>query len=124
MKQPLGYQFTKGTQISVGEWQKLALGRTLIKPADMYIFDEPNASLDVISEQSVLNTIYDERQDKMTILIVHRFNCMLEKANKIIVLEKGEVKEVGIHEELLNNKGLYYHLYTVQKEMAISDGYR
>ena len=77
MKQPLGYQFTKGTQISVGEWQKLALGRTLIKPADMYIFDEPNASLDVISEQSVLNTIYDERQDKMTILIVHRFNCML-----------------------------------------------
>lgn len=119
MGQPLGYQFTEGTQISVGQWQKLALGRTLIKPADIYIFDEPNASLDVVSEQSVLNTIYNERQDKMTILIVHRFNCMLEKANKIIVLEKGKIKEVGVHKELLNNKSLYYHLYTIQKEMAI-----
>lgn len=121
MWQPLGYQFTEGTQISVGQWQKLALGRALIKSADMYIFDEPNASLDIVSEQSVLNTIYDERQNKMTILIVHRFNCLLEKANKIIVLEKGEIKEVGVHEELLNNKGLYHHLYTVQKEMAITD---
>ncbi len=120
MGQSLGYQFTEGTQISLGQWQKLALGRTLIKPADMYIYDEPNASLDVISEQSVLNTIYDERQNKMTILIVHRFSCMLEKANKIIVLEKGEVQETGVHEELLKNNGLYHHLYSVQKEMAIS----
>ena len=119
MGQSLGYQFTEGTQISLGQWQKLALGRTLIKPADMYIYDEPNASLDVISEQSVLNTIYDERQNKMTILIVHRFSCMLEKANKIIVLEKGEVQETGVHEELLKNNGLYRHFFLYRIQMVI-----
>jgi len=121
MGQSLGYQFTEGTQISIGQWQKLALGRTLIKSADMYIFDEPNASLDIASEQAVLNMIHDEMQNKIAILIIHRFNCMLEKANKIIVLANGEVQEVGIHEELLKNHGLYNHLCKVQKEMEISD---
>lgn len=121
IEQPLGYQFTDGIQISIGQWQKLALGRTLFKPAEMYIFDEPNASLDISSEQAVLNMIWEEMRDKISILIIHRFNCMLERADKIIVLENGEIEEVGIHEELLKHHGLYYRLYMVQKEMSLSD---
>lgn len=121
IEQPLGYQFTEGTQISIGQWQKLALGRALFKTADMYIFDEPNASLDLASEQSVLNVIWEEMEDKIAILIIHRFNCMLERADKIIVLENGKIEEIGVHEALLRNRGLYYQLYTVQKEMELSD---
>lgn len=93
----------------------------MFKPADMYIFDEPNASLDITSEQAVLNVISKEMQDKIAILIIHRFNRMLERADKIIVLENGEVEEIGIHDELLKLHGLYYKLYMVQKEMALLD---
>mgnify|MGYP000261508648 FL=1 len=121
IEQPLGYQFTDGIQISIGQWQKLALGRTLFKPAEVYIFDEPNASLDIASEQAVLNMIWEEMRDKIAILIIHRFNCMLERADKIIVLENGEIEDIGIHEELLRHHGLYYRLYMVQKEMSLSD---
>ena len=121
IEQPLGYQFTDGIQISIGQWQKLALGRTLFKPAEVYIFDEPNASLDIASEQAVLNMIWEEMRDKIAILIIHRFNCMLERADKIIVLENGEIEDIGIQEELLRHHGLYYRLYMVQKEMSLSD---
>ena len=109
IEQPLGYQFTDGIQISIGQWQKLALGRTLFKP------------LDIASEQAVLNMIWEEMRDKIAILIIHRFNCMLERADKIIVLENGEIEDIGIHEELLRHHGLYYRLYMVQKEMSLSD---
>lgn len=119
--QSLGYQFTEGTQISIGQWQKLALGRTLLKPADIYIYDEPNASLDIASERSVLNMLYEEMHSKITILIIHRFNCMVERANTIIVLEHGKIRECGTHEELLKNRDLYFKLFNDQKEMTVSD---
>lgn len=119
IEQPLGYQFTDGIQISIGQWQKLALGRTLFKPAEVYIFDEPNASLDIASEQAVLNMIWEEMRDKIAILIIHRFNCMLERADKIIVLENGEIEDIGIHEELLRHHGLYYRLYMVSKRNVV-----
>ena len=121
MDQTLGYQFTEGTQISIGQWQKLALGRTLLKPADIYIYDEPNASLDIVSERSVLNMLYDEMRNKITILIMHRFNCMVERANRIIVLEHGKIRESGTHEELLKNRDLYFKLFNEQKEVMVSD---
>lgn len=120
-EQLLGYQFTEGTQISIGQWQKLALGRTILKPADLYIYDEPNASMDISSERTVLNMLYEEMRDKITILIIHRFNCMVEKADRIIVLEDGEIREMGTHEKLIRNHDLYFQLYSVQKEMAVSD---
>lgn len=121
MDQSLGYQFTEGTQISIGQWQKLALGRTLLKPADIYIYDEPNASLDIASERLVLNMLYEEMRSKITILIMHRFNCMVERANRIIVLEHGKIRESGTHEELLKNRDLYFKLFNAQKEMTVSD---
>lgn len=121
MDQTLGYQFTEGTQISIGQWQKLALGRTLLKPADIYIYDEPNASLDIVSERSVLDMLYDEMRNKITILIMHRFNCMVERANRIIVLEHGKIRESGTHEELLKNRDLYFKLFNEQKEVMVSD---
>ena len=60
-------------------------------------------------------------RSKITILIIHRFNYMVERANRIIVLENGEIRESGTHEELLKNRALYYKLYNGQKEMTVSD---
>lgn len=110
----LGYQFSEGQQISIGQWQKLALARTIMKDADLYIFDEPNASLDLVSEISVLNSIYTETNKKIRIIIMHRFNNMVTKANKIVVLNNGHIEEIGNHYELLENNGIYQELYSLQ----------
>lgn len=117
-KQQLGYQFNEGLQLSVGQWQKLALGRTLISGSDVCIFDEPNASIDLMSENSILNAIMDNSEEKINIIIMHRFNRIVEKADIIMILNNGYVEEKGKHAELLNNRGLYYKLYSLQNKIA------
>ncbi|MGI6499624.1 MAG: ATP-binding cassette domain-containing protein [Anaerostipes sp.] len=112
--QILGYQFSEGQQISIGQWQKLATARALISDAELYIFDEPNSSLDLMSEKKVLNSIISETDGKIKILIMHRFSELMLKANKIIVLDKGRINEIGTHDDLLKNKGIYYKLYSLQ----------
>lgn len=107
----LGYQFSGGSQISIGQWQKLAIGRTLYKNADLYIFDELNASLDIQTESEIWETILTKMKEKISIVILHRFDRIIEKADKIIVLERGKIEEIGIHEELLKNNKLYSNLY-------------
>lgn len=118
----LGYQFNEGRQLSIGQWQKLALARTLMKDATLYVFDEPNASLDLLSENAVLQSIYEETHNKISIIIMHRFSSVVIKASKIIVLNNGTVEDVGTHEELLKNKGIYYELYTLQNKINERDG--
>ncbi|KOC48220.1 ATP-binding cassette domain-containing protein [Clostridium botulinum] len=115
--QQLGYQFNDGRQISIGQWQKLALARTIIKEADLYIFDEPNSSLDLISEDIILNTIVAEAKNKIGIMIMHRFNHVISNANKIVVLNNGSIDDIGTHDELLKNKGIYYDLYSIQSKI-------
>lgn len=115
----LGYQFNDGRQLSIGQWQKLALARTLIKNAGLYIFDEPNAALDLVSENAVLKSIYNETRGKISLIIMHRFNGLVKKADKIVVLENGRVQEEGVHEELLEEGGIYAELYSIQNEIDI-----
>lgn len=91
-----------------------ALARTLIKGADLYIFDEPNASLDLVSEQAVLHSIYRETKGKIRLLIMHRFSPVILKADQIIVLDQGHIQESGTHEELLKKEGIYYRLWHIQ----------
>lgn len=117
LSQTLGYQFQDGTQMSIGQWQKLALGRALYRDAEIYIFDEPNASLDLKTESAILKTIQSETQNKITIIIMHRFNYMVRYADKIIVLNDGEIAEAGIHEQLIAKNGLYHKLFCMHKEI-------
>ncbi|MBB1532554.1 MAG: ABC transporter ATP-binding protein/permease [Mogibacterium diversum] len=117
-KHQLGYQFNEGLQLSVGQWQKLALGRTLISDSDVHIFDEPNASIDLMSEDAVLNAIMDNSGGKINIIIMHRFNRIVEKADTIITLNNGCVEEVGKHTELLNKRGFYFKLHSLQKKIV------
>ena len=117
ISQILGYQFQDGTQMSIGQWQKLALGRALYRGAEIYIFDEPNASLDLRTESSILKTIQSETQKKITIIIMHRFNYMVRYADKIIVLNGGKVAESGTHEQLIAENGLYHELFYMHKDI-------
>ena len=111
LSQMLGYQFQEGTQMSIGQWQKMALGRTLYRDADIYIFDEPNASLDLLTESEILKTIRQETKGKITFIIMHRFNTMVVHANNITVLENGKIAESGTHSQLINKQGIYAALF-------------
>lgn len=111
LSQMLGYQFQEGTQMSIGQWQKMALGRTLYRDADIYIFDEPNASLDLLTESEILKTIRQETKGKITFIIIHRFNTMVVHANNITVLENGKIAESGTHSQLINKQGIYAALF-------------
>ncbi|MCP1111548.1 ATP-binding cassette domain-containing protein [Ohessyouella blattaphilus] len=107
----LGFWFDDGHQISIGEWQRLAIARALIRDADMYVFDEPNASLDMKSEKQIIESFIKNTKEKMSIVITHRPNAMHQSANEILVLENGEIIDRGTYSELIKRKGVYNTLY-------------
>lgn len=110
----LGYWFDSGKQISVGQWQKIALCRAFIRNADVYILDEPNASLDAISEFKISNLYQEVLKNRMGIIIAHKFGHFIETVDQIIVLNEGEIVEFGEHKDLIKAKGLYSQLYNLQ----------
>lgn len=104
-----------GTKLSGGEKQRLSIARALLRNPQILIFDEATASLDSITEESITNTITDIAAEKKQIIIAiaHRLSTIMQ-ADKIYVLEKGKVSETGSHNELLQQKGLYYALWRQQ----------
>lgn len=111
----LGNWFDEGINISNGQWQKVALARAFAKNADIYFLDEPNAAMDVITENEVLCTCKEQLANKMAVIITHKFSDIITTVDDIIVLDKGEIKERGEHLELLNSNGLYYELFNKYK---------
>ena len=111
----LGNWFDEGINISNGQWQKVALARAFAKNADIYFLDEPNAAMDVITENEVLCTCKEQLANKMAVIITHKFSDIITTVDDIIVLDKGEIKERGEHIELLNSNGLYYELFNKYK---------
>lgn len=111
--QQVGYWFEGGTQLSGGQWQKLGLSRLFMKNADCLILDEPTASLDPFSELEIFKLLYQNSNEKINIIITHRFiNTVF--ANKIIVLKNGEIIEKGKHDELLKQDGFYKDMFDIQ----------
>lgn len=110
----LGYWFDSGKQISIGQWQKVALSRAFAKDADMYFLDEPNAALDSISEYDLSNLYSGLLQSKIGVIIAHRFNNFIKQASKIVVMDEGEIVESGTHKSLLKSGKLYKKLYDLQ----------
>lgn len=110
----LGSWFDEGKQVSIGQWQKIALSRAFAKNADMYILDEPNAALDAISEFELIKLYKDILNKKIGIIIAHKFNNLIKLVDKIIVLQKGEIIGNGNHENLIKSNDIYKNLYNIQ----------
>jgi ATP-binding cassette subfamily B protein len=104
-----------GVKVSGGEKQRLSIARALLRQPDILVFDEATSSLDSITEEEITETIRDISvvKNHITILIAHRLSTIMH-ADKIYVLEKGNVVESGKHEDLLLEKGLYYAMWRQQ----------
>jgi ATP-binding cassette subfamily B protein len=111
--QILGRRFTGGVDLSGGEWQKLALARAYMRDAQLIILDEPTATLDARAEYEVFQRFSALTHGRISVLISHRFSTV-RMADRIIVLEKGEVLEEGTHDQLLALDGRYAELFGLQ----------
>jgi len=117
-EQVLGKWFKGGQEISGGEWQKIALARAYMRDAQLLILDEPTAALDARAEYEVFQHFAELTQGKTSVIVSHRFSTV-RMADRILVLRKGEMQEIGSHEELMIKNGLYAELFNLQAE-----GYR
>ena len=106
------------TELSIGQWQKLAIARAFFADSDIMILDEPTASLDAIAEQNVFNQFDKLTHDKTTIFVSHRLSSATI-ADQIVVLENGQLIEKGNHQELMDMQGKYYNLFTTQSKRYI-----
>ncbi len=111
--QQLGKEFTGGVEPSIGQWQKLSLARAFYRDPKIYILDEPTSSIDAQAEAKIFEKLEKLSKDKTVILISHRFSTV-RKANRIIVIENGEITENGSHEELLKKNKTYARLFKLQ----------
>jgi len=112
-EQMLGRRFEGGVDLSGGEWQKVALARAYLRDAQVLILDEPTASLDARSEHEVFRRFAELTEGKLSVLISHRFSTV-RMADRIIVLEKGQISEQGRHEQLVTQGGRYAEMFDMQ----------
>ncbi len=117
-RQMLGRRFDEGVELSGGEWQKVALARAYMRDAQVFILDEPTASLDARAEYDVFLRFSELMAGRTAVLISHRFSTV-RMADRILVLKDGVIVEDGTHAELVARPGLYSELFTMQAE-----GYR
>lgn len=110
----LGKWFHKGRELSLGQWQKIALSRAFMREhADILVLDEPTASMDADAEVKVFERFREVTADKIAIVISHRFSTV-RMADQIVVLDKGRITERGTHQELVGADGRYATLFRLQ----------
>lgn len=117
-EQALGRRFNNGIELSGGEWQKVALARAYMKESQLLILDEPTSALDARAEYEVFQRFAELTKGKTAVLISHRFSTV-RMADRILVLDKGQLLEIGSHEALLAAGGRYAELFLLQAK-----GYR
>jgi len=118
MKLPGGYDYDvmeRGSSLSLGQRQLLSFIRALLYDPSILILDEATSSVDTESEQLIQQAIDKLIAGRTSIVIAHRLST-IRKANKIIVLDKGEIREIGTHEELIKQNGFYFKLHQLQFE--------
>jgi ATP-binding cassette subfamily B protein len=111
----LGRWFSKGRDLSGGEWQKIALARAFMRDCEILVLDEPTAALDAENEMKVFQQFRELTTDKTAVLISHRFSTV-RMADRIFVIDHGGITEQGTHAELLAQSGTYARLFNLQAE--------
>ena len=114
----LGRWFRGGHELSVGQWQRIALARAFMRDAEILVLDEPTASLDAESEYEIFRHFQELTDGKMAFLISHRFSTV-RMADRIAVIQGGRIAEIGTHDELMRLEAIYAQLFSMQAE-----GYR
>ena len=114
----LGRWFHDGHELSLGQWQKVALARAFMRDAEILVLDEPTASVDARAEYEIFQNFKALTEGKMAILISHRFSTV-RMADRIAVIQDGCIAELGTHDELLRRAGIYAELFSMQAK-----GYR
>lgn len=109
--QQLGTWFKNGQKLSGGEWIKIGIGRVLFKNSSLIILDEPNAALDALAEIEIFKNIKNISNDKICLIITHRISNIPFYADKVLVLDKGEIVGFDSHEILIKKCDLYQKLY-------------
>jgi ABC-type multidrug transport system fused ATPase/permease subunit len=110
----LGKWFKDGRELSLGQWQKVALARAFMrKDADILVLDEPTASMDAAAEVAIFDRFRERTKDQIAIVISHRFSTV-RMADRIVVLDGGKVVESGSHDELVAQGGRYATLFKLQ----------
>jgi ATP-binding cassette subfamily B protein len=109
----LGKAFTGGTDISGGQWQRLAIARALFRDAPVVILDEPSASLDPRAEAELFDLLQSLGHDRIMIFVSHRF-ATVRSADVVMVMDQGDIVEMGSHDELMAATGLYRDLFELQ----------
>lgn len=113
--QQLGPEYKDGTDLSGGQWQRLAIARAYAKDAPMLILDEPTSAVDAKSEMEIFDRLNKEMKINTLLFISHRFST-IKDAERIVVLHHGKIVEDGTHSQLMENKGKYFDLYIIQAE--------
>ena len=102
-----------GMQLSGGQWQKLAIARAFFRDPKLLILDEPTSAVDSISEEKIFENIRKNAEHRTTIIVSHRF-ATVRKADRILVIDNGEIIEDGNHSRLMEDNGLYAEMYNKQ----------
>jgi len=111
----LGKWFEEGEELSIGQWQKVALARAFLRDSQIIILDEPTSALDAKAEYEVFRQFHELARGQTAVFISHRMSTV-RMADRIFVLDDGKIVEHGTHEELVSKGGIYAHLFEIQAE--------
>lgn len=106
-------EWKESTDVSLGQWQKIAVARAFMKKSSILVLDEPTASMDVLSEAEIFKTFKELKKNQLCLFVTHRLSN-INQTDNIIVLDQGQIVQKGTHEELIKLDGLYKKLYSTQ----------